>query len=129
MFARLVLPLKAQRWHRLEADLTDATGAEAYHRHVYELTDIDVILLEGLFLFKRAYRGYFDLAFWIDCSFETALERALARDQEGLPPEEAIRDYQTIYFPAQRHHLERDDPRAFSTAVINNDPRIGSATK
>ncbi len=127
MFARLVLPLQARRSHRLVADLADATGAEVYHRHAYEFEDIDVILLEGIFLFKRAYGRHFDLMFWIDCSFETALERALARSQEGLPPEETIRAYETIYFPAQRVHLDRDDPRAFATALLNNDPRITAA--
>jgi uridine kinase len=121
MFAQLVLPLKAGRSHRLEADLADATNAERYHRHMYEYANIDIILLEGIFLFKPAYRDSFDLTCWIACRFETALTRALARGQEGLPLEETIRAYETIYFPAQRLHLEQDDPLSFATAVVNND--------
>jgi uridine kinase len=35
MFARLILPQKENRSHRLAADLADATDAETYHRHVY----------------------------------------------------------------------------------------------
>ena len=124
MFAQLVLPLKECRSHRLIAELADATDTEVYRRHVYEFADVDVILLEGIFLLKRAHRDHFDLSFWIDCTFETALERALARGQEGLSPEETVRDYETIYFPAQRIHLDRDSPRGFATAVLNNDPRI-----
>jgi uridine kinase len=89
--------------------------------------DIDVILVEGIFLLKPAYRGHFDESFWVNCTFKTALERALARGQEGLPPDETIRDYQTIYFPAQRIHLHEDNPRAFATAVLNNDPQISAA--
>jgi uridine kinase len=126
MFARLILPLKDRRSHRLVAELADATDAEAYRRHIYEFEDIDVILLEGIFLLKRASRHHFDVSFWIDCTFETALERALARGQEGLSPEETVRDYETIYFPAQRIHLDRDSPRGFATAVLNNDPRISA---
>jgi uridine kinase len=126
MFTRLVLPLRARRSHRLTADLADATDVEVYRRHTYEFENIDVILLEGIFLLKSAYRGYFDLSFWVDCTFETALERAIARGQEGLSREETIRDYQTIYFPAQCIHLEQDDPRAVATAVLNNDPRISA---
>jgi uridine kinase len=124
LFAQLVLPLKTQRCHRLEADLADATDAEVYRRHIYEFDAIDVILLEGIFLLKRAHRGYFDLSFWIDCTFETALERALQRGQEGLPPDQSVCAYGTIYFPAQRLHFARDDPRSFATAILNNDPRI-----
>jgi uridine kinase len=124
MFAHLILPLKERRSHRLVAELADATDAEVYRRHVYEFEDVDVILLEGIFLLKRAHRDHLDLSFWIDCTFETALERALARGQEGLSPDETVRDYETIYFPAQRIHLDRDSPRGFATVVLSNDPRI-----
>lgn len=86
MFARLVLPLKESRSCRLVAELADATDAEVYRRHVYEFEVIDVILLEGIFLLKRAHRHHLDLSFWIDCTFETALERALARGQGGSRP-------------------------------------------
>jgi uridine kinase len=48
---------------------------------------------------------------WIDCSFETALERAVARAQEGLSPTQTIAPYRTIYFAAQERHLALDRPR------------------
>lgn len=124
MFDQLILPLKERRSLRLSADLTDPTNAEGFQPFEYEFHDLDVILLEGIFLFKREHRSPLDLAVWIDCSFETALERALARGQEGLPPEEAVRDYETIYFPAQRLHFERDDPKAFADFVLVNDSRL-----
>jgi uridine kinase len=126
LFGQLILPLKAKRSLRLEADLADATNSEAFRRHTYAFEDVGVILLEGIFLLKRAYRDHFDLSLWVDCTFETALERALRRAQEGLPPEETVRAYETVYFPAQRIHLERDDPRAFATAVLPNDPRLSA---
>jgi uridine kinase len=122
LFSRLLLPLKRDRSIRLEADLTDPTGAEAFRRHEYRFDDdVAVVLVEGVFLFKRSHRAAFDLAFWVECGFDTALRRALARAQEGLPPEETVRDYQTIYFPAQRLHFEIDDPAGFATAVIDNE--------
>jgi uridine kinase len=124
MFRQLVLPLRDWRSLRLVADLADATGREEYRQHTYEYEDVDVIVLEGIFLLKERYRRHYDLSFWVDCTFETALERALRRGQEGLPPEETARDYRTTYFPAQRLHIERDGPRAAATAVIVNDGRI-----
>jgi uridine kinase len=78
-------------------------------------------LLEGIFLFKPTYRNHFDLTVWIDCSFEAALERAIKRGQEGLPPEETVRSFETIYFPAQRIHLARDNPRETADIVFTND--------
>ena len=62
---------------------------------------------------------------WIECSFETALERAVSRAQEGLPPKETIRDYRTIYIPAQEIHFQRDNPKGVATFLVNNDARLG----
>lgn len=123
MFERLILPLCRMRSHRLLAEYTEETAA-AYRPHVYEFHDVDVVLLEGIFIFKRAYRPYYDLAAWVDCTFATALERALARAQEGLPPAETIAAYETIYFPAQRLHFERDQPRSLADRIVANDPRL-----
>ncbi|MGH7333564.1 MAG: uridine kinase family protein [Candidatus Rokuibacteriota bacterium] len=126
MFDQLVLPLKAHRTHRLVADFAEET-ATAYRPHGYQFDDVDIILLEGIFLLKRAHRAHFDMALWVDCSFETALERALRRGQEGLPPDETIRAYETIYFPAQRIHFVRDDPRRAADLIVANDPRLTAA--
>lgn len=124
MFAQLILPLRDRRSLRLEADFAEETATE-FRRHLYEFEDLDVIALEGIYLLKRAFLVHYDLSVWIECGFETALERAVARAQEGLPPEETIRAYRTIYFPAQEIHFERDDPRSAATMIVNNDARLG----
>lgn len=73
-------------------------------------------------MLKRSFRSFYDLSFWIECGFGTALERAINRAQEGLSKEETTSAYRTIYFPAQKIHFELDDPKAAATAIINNDP-------
>jgi uridine kinase len=123
MFADLVLPLCRQRSCRLSALVAEETATE-YREHYYDFHDIDVVLLEGIFIFKRAYRNHFDLALWIDCTFETALERALQRSQEALPPAETRAAYEAIYFPAQRLHLEKDQPHISADLLVTNDPRL-----
>jgi uridine kinase len=109
---------------RKVATRSNRRTASSYRPHVYDFHDADVVLLEGIFIYKRAYRPHFDLACWIDCTFETALERALRRAQEGLPPGETIEAYRTIYFPAQRLHEKRDRPREGADEIIVNDPRL-----
>jgi len=123
MFQDLVLPLRQRRTRHLIAQYADET-AMAYREHRYDLVDVDIVVLEGIFIYKQAYRRYFDLALWLDCSFETALERALQRGQEGLAASETIAAYETIYFPAQRLHFWRDEPRRLADATIANDPRL-----
>ena len=123
LFTQLVLPLRDRRSLRIDMDYVEETATE-YRRHVYDFQDVDIILLEGIYLLKREYQGHYDLSCWIDCRFETALARALARRQEGLPAEATINAYRTIYFPAQELHFVRDDPRAAATEIVNNDPSM-----
>ena len=120
MFERLILPLKQTREINITADCADAK-ATTCRKHRYNFREIDIVLLEGIFLFKPGRRDHFDLKIWIECSFETALERAIARGQEGLPPAETIKAFKTIYFPAQRIHLARDNPRENADIIFTND--------
>src|SRR6266568_3754695 len=119
MFDRLIVPLKQNRAVTLVAECADAKGSRRKHR--YEFRKIDIILLEGIFLFRPAYRNCFDLTVWVDCSFATALKRAIERGQEGLPPAETIKAFETIYFPAQRIHFTRDNPQAAADFIIQNE--------
>jgi uridine kinase len=120
MFERLIVPLKQNREINITADCADAK-ATTYREQCYDFRNIDIVLLEGIFLFKPAYRHQFDLGVWIDCSFKCALKRAIERGQEGLSPAETIKAFQTIYFPAQRIHLARDNPREDADIVFMND--------
>ena len=124
MFEQLVLPLRKFRGVELEMDFAAETAAE-YRKKRIACENIDIILLEGIYLLKREYQHYYDHAIWIDCTFETALDRAIARAQERLAPAETIKAYNTIYFPAQEIHFARDNPKAAATAAIRNDPRLG----
>jgi uridine kinase len=120
MFSRLVLPLRDGRSLRLEAGYAEETATE-YRKHIYEFEGVDVILLEGIYLLKRAFQAYYDLSIWIECSFDTALERAIARAQEGLTPKATAEAYRSIYFPAQEIHFRDDDPKSAATLIVNNE--------
>lgn len=119
MFSTLVLPLRDTRSVRVEANHAEETTE--FERKLHEFYDVDIVVLEGIYLLKREFLKYYDLSFWVECSFETALRRAVARAQEGLEPGETIRAYEAIYFPAQKIHFQRDNPQAAATAIIHNE--------
>src|SRR5262249_41206235 len=83
MFERLILPLKGNEFVSLELDYTEETAA-TYRPHRYNFQNVDVAVVEGILLLKRAFARHLDFSCWIDCTFETALERAICRGQEGL---------------------------------------------
>jgi len=119
-FTKLVVPLRDRRSAHLVADFVEETALQ-YRKHTYDFKDVSVVLVEGIFLFKPQYRKYFDLTIWIDCSFSTALARAINRAQEGLSPANTIAAYDTIYFPAQRIHLTLDKPREHADLIFENN--------
>lgn len=123
MWSQLLDPLKATGSVHLVADHTDETATE-YRPQAYDFDGLEVAVVEAIFLLRPPYRERFDFAIWIDCTFETALERAIARRQEGLPPAETVAAFETLFFPAQRLHLERDHPRDFAHRIVANDSRI-----
>ena len=122
MFDQLITPLRRDRRIDVIANCGDAKTT-VHREHRYFFNDIDIVLLEGIFLFKIAYRDQFDLKVWVDCSFETALERAIARGQEGLNPLATRQAFETIYFPAQRLHFQKDHPRKAADHLLRNDRR------
>ena len=119
-FKQLVIPLRDRRSVHVVADFVEETASH-YRKHTYDVKDVSVVLVEGIFLFKAEYRGYFDLTIWIDCSFSTALARAINRAQEGLSPARTIAAYDTIYFPAQKIHLAQDQPREHADLIFENN--------
>ncbi|MFK8034891.1 MAG: AAA family ATPase [Hyphomicrobiales bacterium] len=80
-----------------------------------------VLIIEGVFLFKKEMRDLFDFKIWLQIEFEQAMNRVLKRTRDkryGNP--EAIRArYEERFFPTQRFHLERDNPCEAADITIN----------
>ena len=85
--------------------------------------DMDsVLIVEGVFLFRKELAPYFDLKVWLDISEEECLRRAVARDSSLFGGErEVVRRYREKYLPGQRIHVELDDPQARADVVVDND--------
>lgn len=120
LFDRLVRPLVARRSLHLRMRGI-RTDRDACVEIDYRFDDVDVVLLEGIFLLQRRFDVLYDLCLWVDCSFESALRRALARNVERLPPDRLRADYRTIYHAAQRHHIAVDAPRSRADFTIPNE--------
>jgi uridine kinase len=120
MFSLLVEPLRQRGSIGVTVPAATETGTAFYPKR-FDFRDIDVILLEGIFIFRKGLAGRFDIRIWIECSRATALRRAVARSQEGLRPADTKAAYRRIYFPAQDLHIERDDPCAECHFLLQNE--------
>lgn len=80
-----------------------------------------VLIVEGVFLFKKELRDLFDLKIWLQIDFEDAMERVLKRSRDKRYGNTgAIRSrYEERFYPTQRFHLERDKPAEAADIIIN----------
>ena len=124
-FSQLIVPLRTNRHIYLQTILIRTDG-DFYYSFIYDFNDIDILLIEGIFLFKQELLNYYDWKIWIDCSFETGIYRAIERNSEKLSREQLIHDYNTYYYPAQIYHFQRDDPKDVSNIIYCNDELLGT---
>ena len=119
-FNQLIFPLQLHKSIYLETNGIKS-DADIYYPLLYDYSDLDILLIEGILLFKKKYIGYYNYKIWVDCSFDTGLQRAISRNVENLPKERLISDYETFYYAAQRLHFEKDDPQKAADIIFNND--------
>ncbi len=119
LFDTLIDPLLASGSCDAEVGIHDMRTDRITPRRIVH-TGVRVVVLEGIFIFRSEAVKRFDLRVWIDCAFETALRRALARNQEGVAPDSLRADYQRVYFPAQRYHIERDRPAEQCDVILRS---------
>lgn len=129
LFQQLIVPLRKNKSIFLETKGI-RTDADIYYPLLYDISNIDIMLVEGVFLLKRQYLSYFDLKIWVYCSFETGMQRAIQRNAEQLDEEALLHDYHTFYYPAQQYHFEKDDPAGNADLVFdNNEYHAATGTK
>lgn len=119
-FEQLIFPLQKNKSIYLETQAI-RSDADVYYPLIYDYTNIDILIVEGILLFKKKYLPYYDFKIWIDCSFETGLERALKRNVENLHKERLVYDYDMYYYAAQRLHFKRDNPQEIADIIFNNN--------
>jgi len=119
-FQQLIFPLQKDKSIHL-GTTGIRSDKDEYYPLTYNYKNIDILLIEGILLFKKKYLPYYNYKLWIDCSFEIGLQRAIQRNVEKLDEEELRHDYDTFYYAAQRLHFEKDSPKENADIIFIND--------
>lgn len=119
LFELVIEPLKNAGKVDVAVELLLENTNEPY-LHTYAFENVKIVVLDGIFLFKKDYLKRYDLAVWIECPMETARRRAALSGKEGLTEEETEYLYQTVYEPAMTIHMESDLPREGAIAILDN---------
>jgi uridine kinase len=89
----------------------------------------NILLFEGIFLFRRELNDYWDFRILLDIDAETSWSRALERDTNVIGPADVTRrKYEQRYEPAWQIYVNEEHPEAKADVIVDNrdlhQPRI-----
>jgi uridine kinase len=85
-------------------------------------SDTDMLIFEGVFLFRPELYPYWDFKIFVDINFQTSLARALERDIYLFgDKQEILKRYQERYIPGQQIYLESVNPKTKADVIIDNN--------
>jgi phosphoglycolate phosphatase-like HAD superfamily hydrolase/uridine kinase len=118
---KLLIPAREEGNLATELTVLDLETDSYRNIRSYSISPNTIVLLEGVFLFRKELSPYIDYYIHLDISFEECLKRGLERGGE----EER---YQTKYIPAQKKCLAEYPPSEHADIIIDNSnwdyPRI-----
>jgi uridine kinase len=123
-FKRLVLePLGAGGDRRVTLALHDSLADRPIAGAAAVAHPDAIVIVDGAFLLRVELRGCWDLAIWLDVSFETMLARAVRRDVAWVGDEAKVRDaYLRRWAPAHRLYEATGAMAAAHVVIDNEDP-------
>ncbi|GAA0076571.1 hypothetical protein UT300005_09490 [Clostridium sp. CTA-5] len=103
--------------------LNDKNPCKFYYENAYDFDNLkreieecykksDIVIVEGLLLFKNTVDINFDIKVWLDCTFTSSIERS-SEDKKEL--------YEDYFMWLQRQHFSIDNPKCKVDIIIKND--------
>ena len=107
MFEELILPLKLFGSIKTSVNLDDA---ESPRQVDYHFEDVDIILIEGVYLLQEAYLDLYDYSCWVKSNFEAAFKQLSEKNNIEQSQEALVNLFEMLIKPAAQYHLYTDDP-------------------
>ncbi|MBR4224446.1 MAG: uridine kinase [Oscillospiraceae bacterium] len=112
-----IAALKACKGGDVRIELYDKDN-DSYYTDTVTVGGKTVIVVEGIFLQRKEYRGSFDYMVYIDIPEEERLRRVLSRDTYIGSEKDITAKYENRYFPAERRYVDEYRPAETADYVI-----------
>jgi uridine kinase len=119
LVTKLLKPVHEQGEAVIHLTLLDLMTDRYSVKKQFSINRDTVVLLEGVFLFRKELSPFIDLKIFLAVPFEESKRRAGTRDIPKFGPEIMTR-YDEKYFPAQRRYLNDYPPETTADIVIDN---------
>ncbi|GLS90414.1 hypothetical protein GCM10007916_14810 [Psychromonas marina] len=122
MVEQLILPLKLFGKVKTSVTLKNVLNPRTTH---YNLENIDIILIEGVYLLQSAYLALYDYTIWVKSDFDAAFARLNNQFEIQQSHQTLLSLFEGLIKPAAQYHIYTDDPQGNAKSVYieqeNND--------
>ncbi len=114
MFEELILPLKLFGSIKTAVSLDDVMNPRTVE---YDFQDIDMILIEGVYLLQESYMDLYDYTCWIESDFDAAFARLDEQVDIEQSQEALVNLFEGLIKPAGQYHIYTDDPTGHAKSI------------
>jgi phosphoglycolate phosphatase len=111
----MLSPIQKKQPVGLKLKTLDLVTDKFTNEREYNIKPDTIVILEGVFLFRKELAPYVDLKVFLDIPFEESKRRAVIRD-----PQEIVEKYDAKYLPAQVKYLREHPPDKVADIIIEN---------
>lgn len=118
-------------YDKIRTDILDKldSGPALVRSHAWtkevDFSEVDIVLFEGIFIFRQEFADYFDFKIFLDVDEDTAYRRIVERDSRIETLDVTRHKWKYRSMPAQKMYFELVNPKAVSDVVISNRPGNG----
>ena len=114
MIEQLILPLKLFGSIKTSSTLNDVMNPRTVE---YDLENIDIVLIEGVYLIQEAYLELYDYTCWVESDFDAAFVRLTEQNDIEQSQEALLKIFELLIKPAGQYHIYTDNPQGHADSI------------
>lgn len=114
MVEQLILPLKLFGSIKTSVSLDDVMNPRTVE---YDFDNIDIIIIEGVYLLQEAYLDLYDYTCWVESDFDAAFARLAGQKKIEQSQEALVNIFELLIKPAGQYHIYTDNPQGHADSI------------
>lgn len=114
MVEQLILPLKLFGSIKTSVTLDDVLNPRTVE---YDFHNIDIVLIEGVYLLQEAYLDLYDYTCWVKSDYDAAFARLAGQTNIEQSQETLVNLFELLIKPAGQYHIYTDDPQGNAKSI------------
>jgi uridine kinase len=126
MIEQLILPLKLFGSIKTSVTLDDVMTPRTVE---YDFNDIDIVIIEGVYLLQEAYLDLYDYTCWVESDFDAAFKRLTEQSNIEQSQEALLNIFELLIKPAGQYHIYTDNPQGHADSIYIEEELVKDENK